>query len=150
MLIREISAARDDGDISDVFELLVTSYRSNSRKKFLEEDLTWRPATDAYDTGDNFVVQVDLAGLDPTGIEVLTDGTDLLISGIRQDIAPPGKKHYLKMEISVGPFLRRIELPEAVDVDSAQARYQGGFLFITLKKGDQSSAGRQRIDIDEN
>ena len=148
-VIREINTARDPGDSEDVFELLVTSYRSGGRRNILEEDLTWRPATDAYDTGESFVVQVDLAGLDPGAIEVMTDGKDLLISGIRQDIAPPGKKHYLKMEINVGPFLRRISLPDTVDVDSAKARYQRGFLFISFAKGDREPAGRQRIDIDD-
>ncbi len=52
------------------------------------------------------------------------------------------------MEISVGPFTRRIPIPMAVRAESALARYCNGFLFVSLDKGDNGQAtGRRRIDV---
>ncbi|MBU0741591.1 Hsp20/alpha crystallin family protein [bacterium] len=136
------------GQMDDIFEILVTSYSRATRPLGLDEDLSWRPATDAYTTDAEFIVQIDLAGMDPTGIEVLTDGDSLTIRGARSDIAPAGKKHYFKMEINVGPFARRLMIPVPVIAKSAVARYRNGFLYVTFRKGDRREKGRRRIDVD--
>jgi HSP20 family molecular chaperone IbpA len=93
-------------------------------------------------------VQMDLAGMEPTGIEVWTDGHDLLIRGIRQDIAPAGKKHFFKMEISVGPFIRRVTIPVEVDLKNAVATYRNGFLYVTFHKGLCQDQARRKIAVD--
>ncbi len=132
----------------DIFEILVTTFRSGGQSVSAEDDLTWRPPTDVYETEDAFVVQMDLSGMDPSRIEVLTDGDVLVVRGSRRDIAPPGKKHYFTMEISVGPFARRIPIPVQVRAKSAEARYRNGFLFVSLEKGvDGPNGSRSRIDV---
>ena len=154
MITREESVSkREDamagsGRSDDIFEILVTTYRSGGKPVPVEDDLNWRPATDVYETDESFVVQMDLSGMDPSAIEVLTDGETLVVKGSRSDIAPPGKKHYFTMEISVGPFARRIPIPVPVRPESALARYRNGFLFVSLDKGDDGPAGgRRRIDV---
>ncbi len=54
------------GDLEEIFEILVTSYAQKGGAVPLEGDLCWRPATDAYETEDEFVVQMDLAGWTPS------------------------------------------------------------------------------------
>ncbi len=147
MITSEDLKPDDAGQMDDIFEILVTSYSRATRPLGLDEDLTWRPETDAYTTEDEFIVQLDLAGMDPAGIEVLTDGDSLTIRGTRSAIAPAGKKHYFKMEINVGPFARRLMLPVPVIAESAVARYRNGFLYVTFRKGDRRDTGRRRIDV---
>jgi HSP20 family protein len=137
------------GELEEIFEILVTSYSQKGGAIPTEGDLCWRPATDAYETKDTFVVQMDLAGMEPTGIEVLTDGEHLTVRGIRQDISPPGKKHFIKMEINVGPFIRRVPIPIPVDLRSAVARYRSGFLYVTFKKGRRRGSTRRHITVGE-
>ncbi len=149
MLLERSAAPDRPGGMGEIFEILVSSLAAGHGGLPLEGDLCWRPATDAYETADTFVVQMDLAGMDPAAIEISTDGEVLVVSGIRQDIAPPGKKHYSKMEISVGPFVRRIEIPVEIDPASAVARYHNGFLFVTLRKGRRRQPARRRIDVQE-
>lgn len=139
---------RRAGDLEEIFEILVTSYGRRSGAVPTDDELRWRPATDAYETDEGFVVQMELAGMDPRQIEVVTDGRHLLVRGIRQDISSPGKKHFHKMEISVGPFVRRIPLCADVDPLSATARYRSGFLFVTFRKGDAADEQKRRIEID--
>jgi len=135
------------GDLEELFEILVTSYAQKGGVIPPEGDLCWKPATDAYETPETFVVQFDLAGLDPTQIEVLTDEHSLLVRGIRRESSGAGKKHFHKMEISVGPFARRV--PIAVDVDpaSATAVYRNGFLFVTFRKGTGKGSNQRQIEI---
>jgi HSP20 family protein len=135
------------GELEEIFEILVTSFGPRSGGVPADEDLCWRPATDAYETEDRFVVQMELAGMDPSRIEVLTDGEALYVRGLRQDVSEPGKKHFHKMEINVGPFSRRIPLTVGVDPGSAEARYRGGFLYISFRKGRPQETTHRRIDV---
>jgi HSP20 family protein len=136
------------GDAEEVFEILVTSFTLRGGAVPAHADLCWRPATDAYETESTFVVQMDLAGMDPTRIEVMADAKSLLVRGIRQDTSMPGKKHFHEMEISVGPFARRVSLNVPVDPGSARAVYRNGFLYVTFQKGRGPTADGRQIVID--
>jgi len=142
------------GDLEEIFEILVTSYAQKGGVIPGDGELCWRPATDAYETDDLFVVQMDLAGMDPSQIEVLADEKSLLVRGIRQEKVGAGdseeiagRKHFHKMEINVGPFARRVQLTVAVDPGSARAIYRSGFLFVTFNKGAAGEKSRRQITI---
>lgn len=136
------------GDAEKIFEILVKSYTRQGGLGPGEGELCWRPPTDAYETDEQFVVQMDLAGLDPAGIEVLADAGSLVVRGVRSDISVPGKKHFHEMEISVGPFARRVSLPVQVDPSSARAVYRNGFLYVTFEKGTGGDERGRQIAID--
>lgn len=136
------------GDLEEIFEILVTSYSRRGGILPGESEMCWRPPADAYETEDAFVVQIELAGLDPARIEVQADANNLVVKGVRQDISPPGKKHFHEMEISVGPFARRVPLIPGVDPTSAVARYRNGFLYITFVKGNAPPSGSRQIAVD--
>lgn len=148
MLLEDKSLCDGPGDVDGIFEIFVTSSAQRGRAVPIEEDLSWHPATDVYLTDEEFVVQMDLAGMDPAAIEIMTDGESLTVKGKRQNIAPPGKKHFFKMEINVGPFARRIAVPVDVDPGSARARYRNGFLFVTFSRGRGADGDRRRIAVD--
>ncbi|MCB1183039.1 Hsp20/alpha crystallin family protein [bacterium] len=135
------------GELEEIFEILVTSYAQKGGVLPGEADLSWKPATDAYETEDSFIVQMDLAGMDPTQIEVLADEKTLLVRGIRRDSSGPGKKHFHKMEINVGPFSRRVPLSVEVDPGTAEARYRAGFLYVSFRKGRAQGDQRRQITI---
>lgn len=143
-----MSSRDKPGELEEVFEILVTSYAQKGGVLPGESDLCWRPATDAYETDDAFVVQMDLAGMDPSRIEVLADDKSLVVRGIRQDSSGPGKKHFHKMEISVGPFTRRVAISVDVDAARATAQYRRGFLYVTFPKGEKTGGTRRQIAID--
>ncbi len=136
------------GGAEEIFEILVTSYAQRGGTLPADAELCWRPATDAYETEDSFVVQMDLAGMDPARIEIQADARSLLVRGIRDDTSVPGKKHFHEMEISVGPFTRRVMMNVPVDPASARAVYRNGFLYVTFRKGDDPRAGGRQIAID--
>ena len=142
-----MSSRDKPAELEEVFEILVTSYAQKGGVLPGESDLCWRPATDAYETDDDFVVQLDLAGMDPARIEVLADEKSLVVRGIRQDSSGPGKKHFHKMEINVGPFVRRLPISVDVDPTSATAKYMNGFLYVTFRTGSGPAGDRRHITI---
>jgi HSP20 family protein len=148
-LIEAKMSKRDKaGDLDEIFEILVTSYAQKGGVIPGESDMCWRPATDAYETAEHFIVQVDLAGMDPAQIEGLADENSRVVRGIRQESAVPGKKHFHTMEINVGPFVRRVPITVDVDPSSASAKYRSGFLYVSFVKGSGNVGDRRQISID--
>lgn len=143
-----MSGSGRPGELEEIFEILVTSYAQKGGAIPGDRDLCWHPATDAYETEDTFVVQMDLAGMDPTQIELLADAESFLVRGIRKEISGAGKKHYHEMEISVGPFSRRVPFTVPVDPFSGQAKYRNGFLIVTFKRGVNKDTHHRQIVID--
>jgi len=136
------------GDLEDIFEILVTSYVQKGAAVTRDGELSWRPATDVYETEEQLVVQMELAGLDPSAIELLCDGKTLVVRGVRAEAAGPGRKHFHTMEINVGPFVRQVPLLVEIDPASAEARYRGGFLTVTFRKGAPRERRSRKIAVD--
>lgn len=93
----------------------------------------WRPPTDIYETEDNFIIKVEIAGMREEDIEVAVENNLLLISGNRLDV-PEQKAYYHQMEIQSGKFEIAAEIPVPVDVEQAGAVYKDGFLTVILPK----------------
>lgn len=106
----------------------------------------WEPAIDVYETADEVVVLVELAGLKQEEIEVVVHGNVLVVKGERRDIKQGIKRSYYQMEILWGPFERGITLPVAVDSSQTKAYYEAGFLEIVLPKLQQEQR-RHKVEI---
>ena len=113
----------------------------------IQSELTWEPSVNVIETEDELIVMVDLAGMVSKDIDVVTDGKILKISGFRKDIFPACRKQFHKLEIQVGHFERKIELPVTVDHSEVSARYSRGMLNIRIRKIDPSKHTR-RVPID--
>jgi HSP20 family protein len=75
-------------------------------------------------------VVVELPGVDPTELQVISADRVLVVAGVRR--RPPLRGRYQQMEIEYGPFQRRIPLDEPVDTNAATARYEYGMLTVVL------------------
>lgn len=92
----------------------------------------WRPPTDVYETEENFVVRVEIAGMRDNDFEVALDNNILMISGSRPDLNE--RRAYHQMEIWFGKFEIAVEIPVLIDVDNSVAEYKDGFLMVNLPK----------------
>src|SRR6516225_393790 len=91
------------------------------------------PAVDVAYTLDppRAIVTAELAGIDPSGIEIEIEGRKLLLSGSRRP-AEAQTDVYQQVEIERGQFRRVIELGADVRGDEARAMYEDGMLRIEL------------------
>ncbi len=99
----------------------------------VEADVVWYPATDAYETEEEFVIRMDLSGVAREEIQILMRSRIVHVRGIRRDGSPEGRKTFHKMEIAMGPFARSIQVPERFARSEAAASYRDGVLEIRLR-----------------
>ncbi len=92
----------------------------------------WRPPTDVFETEDEYVVRVEIAGMEDADFSIILDGRYLSIHGARSDI--PERRAYHQMEIRFGEFSSEVELPGPVSVKDIAAVYDNGFLQIRFRK----------------
>jgi HSP20 family protein len=102
---------------------------------------TWSPPTDVYETEDNCVIKVEVAGMRDEDFEVVFESNLLVIRGYRPDRRET--RAYHQMEIGFGRFELAVEIPARVDIEEAIAEYKDGFLMILLPKitSKQEQAG---------
>ena len=93
---------------------------------------TWRPPTDVYETSEEYIVRMEIAGMQDTDFSIVLDGRTLSIRGTRSDI--PERRAYHQMEIRYGEFSSDVELPGPIAVKEIEAVYNNGFLLIRLPK----------------
>ncbi len=92
----------------------------------------WSPPTDVFETAEAVVIRVEVAGMQNAEFSISLDGQILSIHGARLD--QPERRAYHQMEIRFGEFSSQVELHWPIDHDGIEAKYEDGFLRITLPK----------------
>jgi HSP20 family protein len=94
----------------------------------------WSPPTDVYETEENYVIKVEIAGMRDEDFDVAFENNILMISGYRSDLNE--RRAYHQMEIRFGRFELAVEVSVTLDIDKATAEYKDGFLTVVLPKAD--------------
>lgn len=128
-------------ELDDVFGLGTspTSIRSAGPGAF--------PALNVGHTPASVEVYAFAPGIDPDKVEVTLDRGVLTLAGERPPTAPDGSDKvsvYARERLS-GRFKRAVSLPDDVDPERVQARYQDGVLHISI--GRREAAQPKRITI---
>ncbi|MHB0912880.1 MAG: Hsp20/alpha crystallin family protein [Armatimonadota bacterium] len=116
----------------------------------------WLPRTDVYETENELVVRVDLAGVEKETLHVSlsADRRTLSVRGNRNEtfIDSRRKIRYYQLEVYFGSFDREIQLPSDVWVDPERlsAAYREGFLVVTLPKIARAEVSRAIPITEEN
>ena len=95
----------------------------------------WRPPTDVYETDEAVIVKIEIAGMKPESFEISFVDRVLTVQGVRQDIE--SKMTYHCLEIPYGEFQSRVLIPGAYVEDQIDAKYENGYLYVTLPKSKQ-------------
>ncbi len=100
----------------------------------LHSATVWRPPTDIYETPDEIIVVVELAGVAEDDMAVTLFSDLLVVEGTRgqPDLADMNACHQLG--IKYGDFRSEIALHAPVDHEQVKAEYKNGLLKITLRK----------------
>jgi HSP20 family protein len=105
-----------------------------SNPSAIEEALddVWHPHCDVYQTDAEWIIIVELAGMQKQDISIITTDEYIRISGERTLPAAGCRLSYHNMEIETGKFERRIYFPLVpIDRDHPKVIYENGFLRIT-------------------
>ena len=107
----------------------------------------WMPM-DLYRSGDHYVVNVDLPGVDPGSIDLSVDGNTLTVQAQRTLIAEDSAQ-WLAQERPAGTFMRQLSLGEGLDVDGIHASYENGVLSLTIPVIEQAKPRKIEVETGE-
>ena len=96
----------------------------------------WRPPTDVFETKDQFIVLIEVAGVSEENIAVTLFSDLLVVEGARE------QPSFFNAELSAchqlgvkyGDFRSEVFIPVNVDHDNVTAEYKNGMLKIVLRK----------------
>ncbi|HYN24441.1 MAG TPA: Hsp20/alpha crystallin family protein [Pyrinomonadaceae bacterium] len=106
------------------------------------ETAEWYPAADVYDHDGEYLIAVDLPGIDRSALEITIDDNRLAIKGTRAVETSTSRT-----ERPTGRFLRTFSLPGSVDQKSIHAAYKDGVLEVRLPKRKEEMPKRIEIKV---
>jgi HSP20 family protein len=134
-----VDPVRDLASLRDMFDKFFDDTVVRSFGRFTGADRTescsWMPIN-MYDTGDSVVVEAALPGVNMTCIDISVLGNTLTIKCDKAYGAEMKGRTYTRREIGDSCYHRQIDLPVAVNVDSAHAYYANGLLTVVLPKSE--------------
>jgi HSP20 family protein len=154
---------KDHDDILKQMEFEMRRCSAEAMRRLLElpadKQEFWLPRTDVYETEDELIVRVEVAGIERESLNVSlsADRRVLSVRGTRteQHIDDRRKVRYHQLEVYFGHFEREVLLPSdmQVDADTVRAKYREGFLVVTLPKLPKQQVSRSipvmEIDIEK-
>ena len=99
---------------------------------------TFAPPADIVETQNAIEVKVDLPGHDPKTVQVNLENGVLTIQSERKQERRGEQDGVLRAERSFGAFARSFELPDTVDPQKVEARFEHGVLTVTLPKREET------------
>jgi len=101
------------------------------------QSVAWLPVVDIEETEQNYVIRVELPGLDKNKVKVVVENGVLTLSGERDLERKVEGKTFHRVERSHGIFSRSFTLPEDVDSESVVANFKDGLLEIHVAKHEK-------------
>ena len=93
------------------------------------------PATDILAQGDDLVIRVELAGVDPDDVDLSFSHGVLTVSGTRRPGRPTTRPSSSSASGSTASSAGSITLPEGTEADQITAEFDDGLVEITVRNG---------------
>jgi HSP20 family protein len=105
----------------------------------------WIPAMDLVETGDSLVLRADLPGVNEDDVEIEVKDGVLTISGERKSEHEEVGEGFHRVERSFGRFSRALNLPDGVDANKVEAKFDNGVLEVRIPKPEETQPTRVQI-----
>lgn len=121
--------------LHDEIDRLFGSLAPSARGSF---SAGFTPAADILETGEEFVVRLDVPGVSPKDVKVTLVADTLTIRGERkfEDSQEKASLHY--RERAAGSFERTFKVAGPVRSDQVHAQYRDGVLEVRVPKADEA------------
>lgn len=111
---------------------------------FLSQSDTFTPKCNIEERRNDYIVEVEIPGVDPQDVQIELTGNTLTIQGERKrEVETEDEENKLHVvEHSYGTFYRSFTLPDNVNIDEIKAENKNGILLITLPKDKKEKPRR--------
>jgi len=117
----------------------------------LPEDMTHggNPKADIYEDQEGLHLSFEVPGIDPKDVRVSLTENTLTVSGERNLEHEDKRENYRRIERSYGSFERSFSLPNNLDGDKIQAKYQNGILKIQIPRSEKAKPRSISVKVQE-
>ena len=105
----------------------------------------WAVPLDVVRQGDDTVIRASMPGVKPEDIQVSIEDNVLTIKGSTAEEHLQSEGAYLMRERRSGSFHRALRLPDSVDPDRVEPKYNHGILTITVPKAEAKRARQLQV-----
>ncbi len=106
---------------------------------------SFAPSINISENEKQFMIDVEIPGMEKEDIDVNLENRRLTISGERSFESEENGTEFHRVERHYGSFNRTLQLPESVDEESIEATYKNGVLSVKVNKSEDKV--KKRIDI---
>lgn len=105
------------------------------------------PRVDVKETENELAIVAEIPGMKKDDIHVTVHDGTLTISGEHKTEKEEKREGYLRREISRGSFKRSFMLPDSIDFDKIDAKYEDGLLKIAFPKLEEAKPKQIEVKV---
>ena len=109
--------------------------------------LSYSPLMNINETDDEYLVTMDLPGVEKKDVEIKVSDGFLTISGERKIVNQDSENNRVRYESAHGAFSRSFELSPEIVSDKIKAKFKNGVLSITLPKAEEIKPEVRKIVV---
>lgn len=102
---------------------------------------------DVHEDDKSLTVEAELPGVDEKDLAVTLTNGILTIRGEKKQEREEKKENYYLNERSFGSFERSVRLPDTIDENKVEARFEKGVLKVTAAKRPEAVKAEKKIEI---
>jgi len=107
----------------------------------------FQPRIDAVDDGEALRFTAELPGMDRDDLQVSVEGGMLVLRGEKMQDVRSEESGCYRLERSYGKFTRSIPLPDEIDLDRADAKFEKGVLSLSIPKTAPARSSARKIEV---
>jgi len=104
--------------------------------------MAWTPAVDIAEHDDEYLVKVELPGVNKEDVKITIESNVLTIREKRNRKRETKKENYHRVERNYGSFQRSFTLPSTVKSEKIDASYKDGILSVSLPKAEEAKRNK--------
>jgi HSP20 family protein len=135
--IRELDSLQ--GDMNRLFDRFFEGRGPNGASR------RWIPAMDLVETEDALVLRGDLPGMSEDDVDIEIKDNVLTVSGERKSENEEKGEGYHRVERAFGRFSRSLNLPQGVEPEKVEAKFDNGVLEVRIPKPAEAQPTRVQI-----
>jgi HSP20 family protein len=123
---------KSSNNSDNAFTPIPSQFLSTSTIQSIHRGHFWKPPTDVYETEDNFIISVEIAGMKIEDFIIQFQKQSIIIQGKRNIEFEKCALH--QIEINSGEFQICIDITAPLNKEISHIDYKNGFLTVSLPK----------------
>jgi len=107
---------------------------------------TWFAPTDVSEDESSLRITMELPGVDPNDVRLSLENNILTIRGEKKQQIDDNSERIHRFERTYGMFERTFVLPNTVDTDRIDARYENGVLHVSIPRAERAKPREIRVN----